>query len=73
MILYSQALKTWLRSNMGEERFTALFNIYKNMSINVNNIIYKFGKINQRRLNFVIEFSKLAISYKVLLLIINLL
>jgi hypothetical protein len=42
-------LKTWLRLNMGKE-----LNVHKNVPINVNNIISKFGKIKQRILNFVI-------------------
>lgn len=49
-------VKTWLRSNMGEERLTrlALLNIHKNIPINVDEIISKFGKTKQRRLDFVI-------------------
>jgi hypothetical protein len=37
---------TWLRSDIGERRFTgfALFNIHKNILINVDNIVSKFGK-----------------------------
>jgi hypothetical protein len=40
--------------NLGEH-FTglALLNIHKNIPINIDNIISKFGKIKQRRLNFV--------------------
>jgi hypothetical protein len=49
-------LKTWGLSHMGEERITgiALLNIPKNILINDDNIISKFRKIKQKRLNFVI-------------------
>lgn len=49
-------LKTWLRANMGEERLTglALLNIHRDVVINTDDIITKFGKTKQRRINFIL-------------------
>jgi len=52
-------LKTWLRSRMGEERLTglALLHIHRDIDVNVDNVIDRFGKSKskkRRHLDFVI-------------------
>lgn len=50
-------LKTWLRSNMGEERLNglALLYIHKNMELNLENVLNRFARSERKRkLDFVL-------------------
>ncbi|KAJ8969757.1 hypothetical protein NQ314_001594 [Rhamnusium bicolor] len=47
-------LKTWLRANMGEERLTGLtlLNIHKDIVVDIDEVITRFGKTKSRKLEF---------------------
>jgi len=54
--LYLLRLKTWLRSNMGEERLVglALLNIHRHRTVEVDKVIDLFASSKKRNLDFVI-------------------
>ncbi|XP_076658585.1 52 kDa repressor of the inhibitor of the protein kinase-like [Halictus rubicundus] len=49
-------IKSWLRSSMVEDRLTglALLHIHKNVPIDVNDVITRFGRRRKRKIDFVI-------------------
>lgn len=49
-------IKSWLRSSMVEDRLTglALLHIHKNVPIDVNDVITRYGRSRKRKIDFVI-------------------
>lgn len=49
-------LKSWLRSTMSQEKLSglALLHIHRDINVYVENVIDKFGKVKERKLEFVI-------------------
>lgn len=49
-------LKTWLRSNMSEERLTglALLNLHRDIDVSIDDVIDRFARKKNRRLEFIV-------------------
>lgn len=49
-------LKTYLRNRMGNERLTglALLNIHREIDVDIDNIINRFARIGNRKLEFIL-------------------